>query len=190
MNVKLALLTALALTGAAAQAQDRFLQCGAGGPVKDPYGSCVLTLGGTNFPECGGVVEVAAPESAPIVESGPLFASLGADANFDFDRSELRPDGQRNLDRLVADMNQPGLTVNSIEIVGHTDSKGTEEYNQGLSERRAASAANYLIDQGVSPGIITTEGRGELQPIATNTTEEGRARNRRVDITVDAERVR
>ena len=126
------------------------------------------------------------PAPPPAPAPAPLVLSLAADANFDFDKSELKPAGRASLDQLVSDMRQ--VNVSSIDIIGHTDSIGSEEYNQGLSERRAASAANYLVQQGVNPGLISTSGRGELQPIASNATAEGRAQNRRVDIAVDATR--
>jgi OOP family OmpA-OmpF porin len=127
-----------------------------------------------------------APPAAAAPMPAPMTLSLDADANFDFDESTLKPAGRASLDQLVSDMRQ--VDVSSISIVGHTDSIGSEAYNQALSERRAASAANYLVQQGVNPNLITATGRGETQPIASNDTAEGRARNRRVDIAVDATR--
>lgn len=184
-KISLALAASALLLGAQpAFSQDlKYLSCGSGGAVKDPFGNCVRSLGGSDLPACIGA-PVVEPQPEPV--PAPLVLSLAADANFDFDKSELKPAGKASLDQLVRDMQQ--VQVNSIDIVGHTDSVGTEAYNQGLSERRAQSAASYLAQQGVSPSIITTSGRGELQPIATNATKEGRAQNRRVDITVDAVR--
>ena len=168
------------------QAQEKtFLNCASGGAVRDPYGQCLLSPGGSVIPECLPAV-AAAPEPPP---AGQII-SLGADANFDFDRSELKPAGQQKLAQLAADM--APLQVNSVDIVGHTDSIGSEAYNQALSERRAKSAADFLVAQGVNPGLITTRGMGELQPIAPNTNPDGsdnpagRAQNRRVDVAVDA----
>ena len=77
-----------------------------------------------------------------------------------------------------------GIDLETIIAVGHTDSIGTEKYNQGLSERRAASVKSYLVSKGVDPNRIYTEGKGELQPVASNKTREGRAQNRRVEIEV------
>lgn len=184
-KLSLALAASVLLLGAQpAFSQDlKYLSCGSGGAVKDPFGNCVRSLGGSDLPACIGASPVVA-EPSPV--PAPLVLSLAADANFDFDKSELKPAGRASLDQLVQDMQQ--VQVNSIDIVGHTDSVGTESYNQGLSERRARSAASYLAGKGVSPNIISTSGRGELQPIATNATAEGRAQNRRVDITVDAVR--
>jgi outer membrane protein OmpA-like peptidoglycan-associated protein len=67
-------------------------------------------------------------------------------------------------------------------VVGHTDSQGSDTYNQGLSERRAQATASYLISQGVASSQVTVEGRGESEPRANNATAEGRAQNRRVEI--------
>ncbi len=119
--------------------------------------------------------------------------SLAADANFDFDKYDLKPGGQAALQDLAQKMEQ--VEVAGIDIVGHTDSKGSEEYNQALSERRANAAANYLASLGTNPGLITTRGMGERQPIAPNTNAdgsdnpEGRSKNRRIDITVDAKQM-
>jgi OOP family OmpA-OmpF porin len=72
----------------------------------------------------------------------------------------------------------PGLRV---EVQGFTDSIGTEEYNQGLSERRANAVKDYLVERGVNPEKISAKGYGELNPVASNDTKEGRALNRRVE---------
>lgn len=170
----------LASTSVVQAADKGFLNCGSGGAVRDSFGNCLRSAGGAAIPEC--LPKMAKTEkpsmSAPTVNS----ISLGADATFDFDRSNLKPAGQQKLAQLARDMSQ--MSVQSVDIVGHTDSKGTEAYNQGLSERRARSAAQFLASQGVNPGIINTRGVGELQPIASNATEAGRAQNRRVDIAV------
>jgi outer membrane protein OmpA-like peptidoglycan-associated protein len=75
--------------------------------------------------------------------------------------------------------------VVSIKVIGHTDSKGSDAYNQALSERRASSVAAYLLSQGLEPGKLTSEGRGESEPVADNATEEGRAKNRRVELHIN-----
>ena len=71
-----------------------------------------------------------------------------------------------------------------VHIIGHTDSTGSEQYNQSLSERRAAAVTNYLVSQGVSRDRLRTLGRGESEPIASNATREGQRKNRRVEILV------
>ena len=156
--------------------------------VKDPYGNCIRTPYWTpekNIPECGGVAAVEPAQ--PIVET----LSLGADAYFDFDRYEIKPAGRAKLDKLAADMRRV-KSVSSIEIVGHTDSKGTVEYNLRLGQRRADSVASYLTAKGVPASIISTRSMGESDPVAPNTLPDGRdnpagrALNRRVVITVTA----
>ena len=73
----------------------------------------------------------------------------------------------------------------SIKVIGHTDSVGSDEYNQALSERRASSVAAYLLSQGLAPNKLTSEGKGESQPVADNETDEGRAKNRRVELHIN-----
>jgi OOP family OmpA-OmpF porin len=109
-----------------------------------------------------------------------LVLNLTAD-EFEFDSAELKPEMMQVLDEVAAKIEaSPG--DETVMIIGHTDSIGTEEYNQGLSERRARSAADYLIEQGVAQDRISISGMGETQPVADNSTREGRAQNRRVEI--------
>ena len=137
----------------------------------------------TAAPDCDGALQPkAAPEPEPAPEPTAQKITYAADAFFDFDKSDLKPEGRRSLDELVSKIQNINLEV--IVAVGHTDSVGTEEYNQGLSERRAESVKDYLVSKGIESGRVYTEGKGELQPIATNKTAEGRAQNRRVEIEV------
>jgi OOP family OmpA-OmpF porin len=106
--------------------------------------------------------------------------TLNADATFDFDKSDLKPAGKANLDRFMSGL--AGAKVSGITVVGHTDSVGTDAYNQKLSERRAASVANYLSSKGVPAAAIQASGKGESQPVADNGTKAGRAQNRRVEV--------
>lgn len=102
---------------------------------------------------------------------------------FDFDRSTLRPESRQTLDEATEVLRQyPDIRV---EVAGHTDSIGTEEYNQGLSERRAAAVYEYLVNNGIDASRLSSRGYGELQPIADNTSREGRQRNRRVELVVE-----
>jgi outer membrane protein OmpA-like peptidoglycan-associated protein len=109
-----------------------------------------------------------------------LRISVSSEASFDFDRAELKAEFKPTLNK-VADVlyNDPNQR---IRVVGHTDSQGSDTYNQGLSERRAQATASYLISQGVASSQVTVEGRGESEPRANNATAEGRAQNRRVEI--------
>lgn len=109
-----------------------------------------------------------------------LRVSVSSEASFDFDKSEIKPEFRPTLDK-VADVLRGDQTL-QIRIVGHTDSVGSETYNQQLSENRARATADYLISSGVSATQIETEGRGELEPRASNENAAGRAQNRRVEI--------
>jgi OOP family OmpA-OmpF porin len=100
--------------------------------------------------------------------------------NFDFDKSDIRPDAQVILDSAAEILNEnPSARV---EVAGHTDSVGTEEYNQGLSERRARAVVDYLAGKGVSADRLSPSGYGESRPVADNGTADGRAQNRRVEL--------
>ncbi len=99
---------------------------------------------------------------------------------FDFDKATLKPAGKVLVDQAAKVMkDQPSLHV-SVE--GHTDSIGSEAYNQKLSERRAAAVRDYLASQGIDAARIKTRGFGKSKPVASNDTEAGRAENRRVDV--------
>ena len=124
---------------------------------------------------------VEAPK-APVVAAKKI--TLNADTYFDFDKSNLKPEGKKALDALVAEMKID--QVEEITVVGHTDSIGTEAYNQKLSERRAKTVADYLVGKGVPAAKIKASGKGESQPVADNKTKAGRAKNRRVEVTVNA----
>lgn len=104
------------------------------------------------------------------------------DVHFEFDSAKLTGGARRVLDRVVLGMkSQADLRV---EIGGHTDALGTNAYNQSLSQRRATAVRDFLVDRGVDGSRLTVEGYGENNPVADNETEEGRARNRRVEFTV------
>jgi len=104
------------------------------------------------------------------------------DVNFEFDSARLTADSSTTLDGAVSTLNRyPELTV---ECTGHTDSVGTDAYNQSLSERRAHSVCEYLINHGIDKPRLTEHGYGETKPIADNSTAEGRAQNRRVTLRV------
>ncbi len=100
---------------------------------------------------------------------------------FDFDSANLKPAMESALQEVAGRVNASAGDEH-LTIVGHTDSVGAEDYNQGLSERRAQATADYLISQGVSANRISTKGMGESQPVADNGSRAGRAKNRRVEI--------
>ena len=98
---------------------------------------------------------------------------------FDFNKADIKPQFIPELDELVRFMRNP---YGTIQIQGHTDSVGSEDYNQTLSERRAASVKQYLVSKGVDPALIAIQGYGDTNPLATNDTAEGRAENRRTEV--------
>lgn len=138
------------------------------------------------------VVQAAPPEAAPIVQPTPPAkpapkpvsekVTFSAETLFDFDKSIVKPDGQRALDDLMKSMK--GMNMEVMITVGHTDSIGTDEYNQKLSVRRAEAVKAYLVSTGLDSTRIYTEGKGEEQSVADNSTKEGRAKNRRVTVEV------
>lgn len=103
---------------------------------------------------------------------------------FDFDSANLRPEAERDLAEFANSMEE--FEEAKILIVGHTDAKGPASYNQDLSEQRAASAGDYLMEQRIDPSRINTTGKGENEPVATNETAEGRQQNRRVEVAIYA----
>ena len=121
----------------------------------------------------------AAAQPAPAVASKVTYA---ADAFFDFDKAVLKPAGKAKLDELIAKVK--GVNLEVIIAVGHTDSVGSDAYNQKLSLRRSAAVKAYLVSKGIEKNRVYTEGKGEKQPVADNKTKDGRAKNRRVEIEV------
>jgi OOP family OmpA-OmpF porin len=201
----------LSLAAAGAQAQDRpmaptgYVGNSAGYVVVDSGGHCVRTSSWTKdsaipfcepdmFPKEEVKAAPPPPPPAPMPKPAPQpvmkAVTLDAEALFDHDKSVIKPAGMRALDGLVADMQQY-QSVDRIVVIGHTDSQGTEQYNQALSERRANAVKDYLVSKGVPASEIETKGMGETQPVADNKTKEGRAKNRRVEIDIQAtERVK
>lgn len=111
-----------------------------------------------------------------------IVLNMPSGITFDFDRYDLKPEFRPVLDNLASTLNEYNQT--RIEVVGHTDSKGSDAYNQTLSQNRANSVAGYLGGRGVASNRMIVSGAGESRPIASNDTEEGRAANRRVEITL------
>lgn len=111
-----------------------------------------------------------------------LLLNIPSGINFATNSATVEPRFRETLDRVASVLSEYGQTY--IDVYGHTDSTGSDSYNQGLSERRAISVADYLSTRGVQPARIATRGFGETQPIETNETEEGRSANRRVEIKI------
>jgi outer membrane protein OmpA-like peptidoglycan-associated protein len=111
-----------------------------------------------------------------------LLLNIPSGINFAYDSATVAPQFQRTLDQVAGVLGEYNRTY--IDVYGHTDSTGSDAYNQSLSERRAGSVASYLSTRGVQSARIGTRGFGETQPIASNETEDGRAENRRVEIKI------
>ena len=152
-----------------------------GKAVKDASGACVVTSG-RNLPECSPAKAPApAAPSAPAQPSAPASPAtpapaarpapasvrqavvIQADALFDFDKSVVRPDGKKSIDEALAKLK--GVDLEMVIATGHTDSVGSDAYNQKLSERRAATVRDYLASQGVPKDKIETLGMGKTQPV-------------------------
>lgn len=106
--------------------------------------------------------------------------SVSAESSFDVNQADIKPEFKPTLDKVAEVLRSDARQA--IRVVGHTDSLGSDDYNQGLSERRAEAVGGYLVSKGVSSSQITTEGRGEKEPRASNDTVDGRTQNRRVEI--------
>ncbi len=145
-------------------------------------------------PVAAAPVYVEPPAAAPMVEPAPQplpapapvpvseKVSFAAEALFDFDKSVVKADGAAALDDLLAKL--AGMDTEVMVTVGHTDSVGSDAYNQRLSLRRAEAVKAYIVSKGIDATRVYTEGKGESQPIADNNSAEGRAKNRRVTVEV------
>jgi OmpA-OmpF porin, OOP family len=135
-------------------------------------------------PAAAPIVVAPAVVPAPPPQRRTVNLTLGADATFDTGKADLKPDGKAKLDDVAAKLKQPGVTVESMTVTGHTDSVGSAASNQRLSERRAGAVKDYLVSQGIDGSKIRTQGKGLTQPVADNKTAAGRAQNRRVELEV------
>ena len=179
-------------------AEDAYVQ-NDGLAVRTGLNEC-LRLGGWSEDDqvdaCEGIEPVAEvepePEPAPAPAPAPkepivTTANIGAEALFDFDSATLNAASEQALSDLVGQLER-FQEISAIEVVGHTDSRGSEEYNQGLSERRAQSVRDFIA--AAYPDVdITSRGMGESAPVASNSTPEGRQLNRRVEVQVTAQSI-
>ena len=187
-----------------------YVQDSRGVITRNPFGLCWRTgywtpadaVPGCDLPICvepeklenGKCVAPPPPPAPPPAEPAPAPApapapvpttekvSYAADAFFDFDKAVLKPAGKASLDELTSKLQ--GMNLEVIIAVGHTDSIGTDAYNEKLAIRRAEAVKTYLRGKGIEANRIYTEGKGEKQPVADNKTSAGRAKNRRVEIEV------
>ena len=148
----------------------------------------VLTASAEGYLNTTDSVYVESEESTPVIKDIYLKKiEVGLTVRlkniyFDFDKTTLKPESFTELNKVVEFLKQNSAV--EIEISGHTDSKGADEYNLSLSQGRSQSVVDYLVSQGIESYRLTAQGYGEGKPIDTNDTEEGRANNRRVEFTV------
>lgn len=129
-------------------------------------------------------IQTAIPNAEVIREGEGIIVKFDSGILFDFDKFALKDAAKTNIQSLASSLNQyPGT---DIKVIGHTDSRGTEQYNMGLSEKRAAAVKAYAVSQGVPASRLITVGKGFAEPIGDNATEAGRAENRRVEIVIVA----
>jgi outer membrane protein OmpA-like peptidoglycan-associated protein len=128
------------------------------------------------------------PAPAPVVEEAVVVKEeviVIRDVHFQFDKATLTPSDKQVLDKIATRLKQEAPTAR-LTVTGHTDSVGSDAYNQKLSDKRAHSVVEYLIQQGVPrSSFVSVTGAGESQPVADNKTADGRAMNRRTEIKID-----
>jgi OOP family OmpA-OmpF porin len=161
---------------------------GCDGAIAAPKAAAPAPRAAAPAPRAAAPAAPAAPRAAaPAARPAPPPAAAtkvtyAADTFFDFDKSVLKADGKAKLDDLAGKVKAINLEV--IIAVGHTDSAGSDAYNQKLSVKRADAVKAYLITKGIEKNRVYTEGKGEKQPVADNNTNAGRSKNRRVEIEV------
>ncbi|MES2070329.1 MAG: OmpA family protein [Pseudomonadota bacterium] len=208
-NLAKLVIAASALVAISASAQEdikastptsAYVQDGRGVIARDPFGLCWRTGYWTPadaVPGCDAPlvkpappappVEAAAPVApapAPVVAAAPTSekVTFAADAFFDFDKAVLKPEAKAKLDDMSSKLK--GINLEVVIAVGHTDSVGSDAYNQKLSVKRAEAVKAYLVSTGIEANRVYTEGKGKKQPVADNKSAAGRAQNRRVEIEV------
>lgn len=161
---------------------------GDGDGVPDSRDRCPDTAPGVEVDDngCPPVAAVVVEEVAVVAEPQPRQETIVVDdLLFAFDSAQLAPQDRESLDEVISRLRGEAGTTR-LSIVGHTDSIGSEAYNQKLSAQRAMAVADYLVSNGVSRSmIVDVRGAGESQPVADNSTERGRQLNRRVEINIE-----
>ncbi len=129
-------------------------------------------------------IKAAVPDAEVIRVGEGIMVEFSSNILFEFGQSNLSNDAQTNLDKFIKVLEAYPDT--NIEVQGHTDSRGSEVFNQSLSEQRAGSVTDYLIDRGIHQNRLTIVGFGEMLPKYLNDTDEGREKNRRVEFLITA----
>ncbi len=168
-----------AAIGAASNGGDKFEKAVVGAVIGGALGGAV----GYSLDQQAAELRNQLSSGLTVTNNGQyLVVNMPQDVLFAHDSAALRPDLMRDLRTIAASLQKYPTT--NIAVVGHTDNTGTAAYNMDLSLRRASSVAAVLRDAGVASSRIAVEGRGEDQPVASNLTPEGRAKNRRVEIII------
>ncbi len=204
MKTLITAIVALSAGLVSAQTVDNWVNA-SGQPWKNASGQCWRNGGwtpATAHADCDGAIKsqprvqvtIPAPAPAPAVvapaapvakaaETKVVKITYSTDTLFDFDKSALKPEGRQLVDGLIGKINSE-FNLEVIIAVGHTDSIGTDAYNQKLGQRRAEAVKVYMVERGIERNRVYTESKGERQPVADNKTAAGRAKNRRVEIEV------
>lgn len=190
-TVKLLLASVITISASSAMAQGKDNWANSDGTIPWKNSDGTLCWRDNNWTpasamaKCDGWIAPKPPAPKPAAAAPAVTQSkitLQADTLYDFDKSTLKPEGKATLDKIAADLSKIKLEV--IIAVGNTDSIGTDAYNMALGQRRAQSVKDYLVSKGVDQSRIYTESKGKSNPVASNATAEGRAKNRRTDIEV------
>jgi outer membrane protein OmpA-like peptidoglycan-associated protein len=129
-------------------------------------------------------IEQTVPGAEVIPAGEGIIVKFDSGLLFEFGKATLSAEAKQNINNLASSLNKYPNT--NIMVIGHTDNVGSDPFNMNLSRDRAASVKSYAMVQGVNPGRLKTEGKGETEPIASNDTDAGRAQNRRVEIVIVA----
>ncbi|PWK72946.1 outer membrane protein OmpA-like peptidoglycan-associated protein [Mucilaginibacter oryzae] len=151
-----------------------------GGAVGGSAGAFI----GRNMDRQAAEIKQTVPGATVTREGEGILVKFDSGILFDTNKSDLKPAAQTNLQNLAASLQKNPET--NITIIGHTDNTGSESYNQTLSVKRAEAVKSYLMAGNVASSRMTVTGKGESEPIADNSTADGRAQNRRVEITIVA----
>jgi outer membrane protein OmpA-like peptidoglycan-associated protein len=137
---------------------------------------------GRNMDRQAAEIKQTVPGATVIRQGEGIIVKFDTGILFDVDQTNLKPAAQTNLQNLASSLKKNGET--NIMIIGHTDNTGTATHNMDLSVRRADAVKNYITGNGIDASRLTTQGKGETEPIADNATAKGRAQNRRVEIVI------
>ncbi|MDB5136138.1 MAG: hypothetical protein JWP37_2741 [Mucilaginibacter sp.] len=151
-----------------------------GGAVGGTAGAFI----GHNMDKQAAEIKQTVPGATVVREGEGIIVKFDSGILFDVDKTDVKPAAQTNLQNLAASLQKNSET--NILIIGHTDNTGSAAYNADLSVRRAGTVKSYLSSAGIDGSRLSTQGKGETEPIADNNTLEGRAKNRRVEIVIVA----